>query len=144
MTDRTKIISRNIKILRESAGWSQVDLAMYSGLTSSAISQIENGLRFPSVLSLIKIVEALNVSLESIIITEIDELFSNIRMTSFKRELMRVLINDDNCLEKLSQMYSQSLLKALELEQQVMQIRNEQKEIEELIKFLSEENDQPN
>lgn len=65
MNDRSKrsaYISKKIIALRESAGWSQAELARQAGITSAAISQIEKGDRLPSLIVCQKLAEAFNVS----------------------------------------------------------------------------------
>lgn len=56
-------VTSKIIELRESIGWSQSELARRIGVTSAAISQIEKGDRIPSLIVIIKISEAFNVSL---------------------------------------------------------------------------------
>ncbi|HSW94277.1 MAG TPA: helix-turn-helix transcriptional regulator [Gammaproteobacteria bacterium] len=65
MNDRSKrsaYISKKIIALRNSAGWSQSELARQAGITSAAISQIEKGDRLPSLIVCQKLAEAFNVS----------------------------------------------------------------------------------
>ena len=65
MNDRatnTKIISSNIKRIRNDAGWSQADLAKNSGVSPAAISLIEKGDRIPSLVVTRKLASALKVS----------------------------------------------------------------------------------
>lgn len=65
MNDRQKrsaYISKKIIALRESAGWSQSELARQAGITSAAISQIEKGDRLPSLMVCRKLADAFNVS----------------------------------------------------------------------------------
>jgi transcriptional regulator with XRE-family HTH domain len=59
-------IAVKITNLREDAGWSQSELAKRSGVTSSAISMIENGLRSPSLIVIRKISEAFKMSVSEI------------------------------------------------------------------------------
>lgn len=59
---RSAYISKNIKALRESVGWSQSELSRQAGITSSAISQIERGDRMPSLIVCRKLAKAFNVS----------------------------------------------------------------------------------
>lgn len=54
-------IPQEIKELREYLGLNQSQLAKLSGLTPAAISQIENGLREPSLSSIEKICDALEI-----------------------------------------------------------------------------------
>lgn len=60
-------ISYNIKRTRMGRLWSQTDLAKKTGLQPSAISHFENGRRTPSVKNLIKLANALNCSIDSLV-----------------------------------------------------------------------------
>jgi transcriptional regulator with XRE-family HTH domain len=65
MTERIKrsaYISKKIKALRESVGWSQAELARRAKITSAAVSLIEKGDRIPSLDVCRKIAKAFNVS----------------------------------------------------------------------------------
>lgn len=57
----TEYIANKIIELRNSVDWSQSELARKSGVTSSAISQIEKGDRMPSLVVIRKLAEAFNV-----------------------------------------------------------------------------------
>lgn len=65
MTDKIKqarIISGNIKSLRENLGWNQAKLAAEAGITAAALSKIEKGDgRVPTIVVLRKIASALKV-----------------------------------------------------------------------------------
>ncbi len=50
-----------VRRLRQAKGWNQTELAFYSGLAPSVISQIENGKRDPSAGTLRKLANALDV-----------------------------------------------------------------------------------
>lgn len=56
-----------IKKIRESKTMTQVELARKSGLTAAWISHFENGRRLPSLPSFIRIADALEVTLDSLI-----------------------------------------------------------------------------
>lgn len=58
-----KNIAKKIISLRKAVGWTQSELARRSGITSAAISQIEKGNRWPSLEVIIKLRNALNVSI---------------------------------------------------------------------------------
>ena len=69
MNDRIKkaqYISKKIKKLRKISNMSQYALAEHSGVTASAISQIENGNRIPSLIVSRKIAEALHISVQEL------------------------------------------------------------------------------
>ena len=60
--DQAKIISQNIKDLRDSLGWNQSKLASEAGITAAALSKIEKGDgRVPTIVVLHKIASALKV-----------------------------------------------------------------------------------
>ncbi len=54
-------VGAEIRRLREGRGWTGAQLAVYSGMAPSAISQIETGRRSPNTSSLAKIARALEV-----------------------------------------------------------------------------------
>jgi transcriptional regulator with XRE-family HTH domain len=54
-------IGREIKRLREERGWSQAELAVYSGSSQPTVNQIESGKRNPSTRTLEKLAAALGV-----------------------------------------------------------------------------------
>ena len=56
-----------LKQAREERGWSQRKLAREAGLASKAISFIEDGERLPKLDTLVRITEALNISLSGTI-----------------------------------------------------------------------------
>ena len=59
-------IGQRLKQLRQERGWSQTELAERSGLTGSAISYIESGNRVPGSLTLMKLAEGLDVTLDDL------------------------------------------------------------------------------
>lgn len=59
-------IGENIKKLREAAGMSQNELARAVGVGQNAISKIEAGTRFPSVITLRNIARVFNVTTDSL------------------------------------------------------------------------------
>ncbi|MFM2318431.1 MAG: hypothetical protein RLZZ215_1052 [Pseudomonadota bacterium] len=65
--DQAKIISSNIKYLREKLGWNQSKLASEAEITSAALSKIEKGDgRVPTIVVLRKLASALKVQLYEI------------------------------------------------------------------------------
>lgn len=60
-------ISGNMKEVREFLDIPQNELAKRTGLTPAAISQIESGAREPQLRSVIKIAEALGVSIDRLV-----------------------------------------------------------------------------
>ncbi|UTW02815.1 helix-turn-helix transcriptional regulator [Amphritea atlantica] len=60
--NKANYIAQKIKDLRTSISWSQSELARQSGVTSAAISKIEQGGRIPSMTVTRKIADALKVS----------------------------------------------------------------------------------
>jgi transcriptional regulator with XRE-family HTH domain len=58
------LFGKRMKELRNDRGLSQNELAAKSGISSKYLSRIEVGLHFPSIDTLIKLAEALNVELK--------------------------------------------------------------------------------
>jgi transcriptional regulator with XRE-family HTH domain len=63
MKERIVVLGQNIRRLREARGWNQVELGHHADLSVSLISRIERGLRSPSVATLAKISDALEVDI---------------------------------------------------------------------------------
>lgn len=57
-------IGQDIKVRRDKQGWSQSELARRSGVSQGYISQIEAGTRRPSLQALVKLRDALGLSVE--------------------------------------------------------------------------------
>jgi transcriptional regulator with XRE-family HTH domain len=55
-----------VRRLRQERGWTQTELAFYSGLAPSVISQIETGKRDPSASTLRKLAKALGVEVRDL------------------------------------------------------------------------------
>ena len=55
------VVIANLKAARESAGWSQIDLASQTGLSQGFIADIERGRKFPSPESIGKMCRALRL-----------------------------------------------------------------------------------
>ena len=56
-----KVIADNVRSLREAAGLGQAELGSASGMVAPAISRIESGTHLPSLTTLLKVAEALDV-----------------------------------------------------------------------------------
>ena len=65
--DAKRIVSRNMKRLREAKGWSQEALADRSGLHRTYISGVERGVRNPTVSVLQKIAVGLETSMAELV-----------------------------------------------------------------------------
>lgn len=64
MTNSTiKIIQNNIKLYRKQAGFTQEKLAEISGISQDYLSEIERGVKTPSLKRLILIAEALKIEI---------------------------------------------------------------------------------
>ncbi len=57
----------NLRAYRRARSMTQEQLAEKTGLTHSWISHYENGRRLPSVLNLIKLADALNISIDELV-----------------------------------------------------------------------------
>jgi len=62
ISERLQYVTDKIKIIRVEKGVSQMELSLRSNLTQSFIANVEKGKKQPSILTLIKIADALNVS----------------------------------------------------------------------------------
>ena len=62
------IFKNNLKMLRVERGLGQVELSQKLGLSKGIISLWENGLREPSMTSLIMLAKFFNVSVENVVI----------------------------------------------------------------------------
>lgn len=62
-----KAFGKVLQRLRKSRGLSQEELSFNSGLDRTFISRLESGLRQPTISTIIKLAEALNVSAASIV-----------------------------------------------------------------------------
>lgn len=62
INEQLHYIVEKIKVIRARKGVSQMELSLRSNLSQSFIANIEKGKKQPSVLTLIKIAEALNVN----------------------------------------------------------------------------------
>jgi len=60
---RCLALGKNIKRLREKRQWSQEKLAEHANVHISYIGQIERGLRYPSLKTLFKVADALEVKI---------------------------------------------------------------------------------
>lgn len=59
-------LGKRIRFLRKSRNWSQLDLALESGVNRNYISDLEKGRRNPTILILEKIAIALNIDLATL------------------------------------------------------------------------------
>lgn len=58
---------KNLKYLRESAGLTQPELAKKAGVSKAVISQWENGLREPGMISLLLLADCFEISLDELV-----------------------------------------------------------------------------
>jgi transcriptional regulator with XRE-family HTH domain len=65
--------ARRMKEIRKEKGWKQVDLADKAGIDKNMISYYENEKYVPSADALIKIAEALDISIDYLLIEEIQK-----------------------------------------------------------------------
>lgn len=61
----------------------------------------------------------------------------SIEVSEFKRGLMSILIDDEDCTLKLTNLLNKTQLQAFTHEEKASRLRREQKEIEELMIFLN-------
>lgn len=62
----TNKLAKQIRCYREEIGWSQSELARQAGITSAAVSMIEKGGRWPSLVVAKKIATVLHTSIENL------------------------------------------------------------------------------
>lgn len=86
MSDIGKLVGERIRILRQAKGLSQEQLALRAELNTSFLGQVERGEKNPTIITLEKIVKALNITFE--------EFFS------FKYDSFKTL--DINVIDKIS------------------------------------------
>lgn len=70
--EQKKEVGKRIKELRIAKNWNQQKLADEADLTQSAIAQFEKGERLPSTTALRSMAEAFEISMESLLIQEIN------------------------------------------------------------------------
>ena len=66
------IIGR-IKTIREGKGLSQLDLSLASGVSQTAISQIETGRKSPTLATFLRLCDALEISPETVLERSLDD-----------------------------------------------------------------------
>jgi len=71
LMDIRKQIGKNLRAIREKRGWTQEELADYSGLHRTYISGVERGLRNPTIQIVARLSKALRV-VPAIFFTETD------------------------------------------------------------------------
>lgn len=65
--DIRKRLGMNVRTLREARGWSQEELAFEAGLHRTYISQVERGIRNPTITVVEKIAGALGVPIGALL-----------------------------------------------------------------------------
>lgn len=66
--DVVAVMGRNVRRLREDAGWSQEQLAFEAGMKRSYVSDLERGTRNPTVAALGRLAKALKVAPNTLLI----------------------------------------------------------------------------
>ena len=92
MTEIQRILLINIKKYRSRLKYSQFDLAGLCGVSTSYISEIETGKKFPSARTLEKIVKALEVRPYKLFIDASD--FDNFNKGSFLNNFKDQIVSD--------------------------------------------------
>ncbi len=83
-----EVIIDRLKNLREMKGMSQLDLSLASGISQTAISQMESGKKNPSLATFLKLCDALEISPESVLGRALD---NNENRKRDKRTLMEII-----------------------------------------------------
>ena len=65
MTENKKLLGKRIKQIRKNAGYTQEQLSELIGIETGSLSTIESGRSFPSLVTLEKISQTLNVELKA-------------------------------------------------------------------------------
>lgn len=60
-------IGEEVRVKRTRLGWTQWKLGKKAGLSQTHVSEIENGYRDPQITTLLKLADALNMSLNQIV-----------------------------------------------------------------------------
>ena len=105
MLDSVKI-GRRLQLLRDSLGMSQVDFAKGSGLSQAAISQIESGLRLPSMKTLQRLSNSFGINLTDLVSESKDGSDKQILINMIVAELNKVTIDDLKVILPVTQMLS--------------------------------------
>lgn len=93
------IIKTRITTAREALGLKQGQLAELAGVTPSAISQIENGLRVPSIPVLDRIASVLKVSLDYLTGKSEEPKAQTLRATQLYRDLESLSEGDQKLIQ---------------------------------------------
>ena len=67
MTDRSIRFGDNVAKARKAKGWTQLKLSLMANVAKSYLSEVETGKRNPTLNEMVKIADALGVSLQSLI-----------------------------------------------------------------------------
>lgn len=97
------IVSNRIKGKRREKGWNQTELAEHAGITSSALSQIESGERFPSTVVLHKLAKTLGTSVDYLLgkeEEELSDLLGDKKMQVFFRSFKELSSKDRELIRK--------------------------------------------
>jgi transcriptional regulator with XRE-family HTH domain len=90
-------IGKEIRRMREGKGWSQAELAVYSGSSQPTVNQIESGKRNPSTATLVKLAKALEV--------EVADLFPKAQSSLFTQP-PREAAEEESILQQLEEALS--------------------------------------
>lgn len=68
--DIHEVLARNVRVFREMRGWSQEELAERAEVHRTYVSQVERGLRNPTILIVARLARALKVSAADLLKTK--------------------------------------------------------------------------
>lgn len=91
MTNTKKLLGKNIKLIRKNSGYTQEQLSELIGIETGSLSGIESGRSFPSLTTLEKISQILNVEMKAFF-----EFDSNLTI----KEMKEIIINNLNKIEQ--------------------------------------------
>ena len=66
-------VIKRLKTIREGKGLSQLELSLISGVSQTAISQMETGKKSPTLATILRLCDALDVSPQSVIVISSDD-----------------------------------------------------------------------
>ena len=66
-------VIKRLKTIREGKGLSQLELSLMSGVSQTAISQMETGKKSPTLATILRLCDALDVSPQSVIVISSDD-----------------------------------------------------------------------
>lgn len=89
--DRMKLVSQRLKNARKTAGMTQLELSLQSGVSQNMITYIEQGKRGPTLRTVLKLCEALGISISDLIDSDSSQAVDREAVKAEIRELLEKL-----------------------------------------------------